>query len=415
MYNKRFKWPISKKDIVDYLSNNPINEKTEAVRVLQNLKEHISNNIFSVFSLWNPIDYKNAEIKYLDWLSLSQEIDSFFDDEYLKKYKYLIESIFKKKVNGREKSNFVAVSYEKFSKLPYYIEKYGTFKRDELDDLSRDSKISIEERYEINDFISTLKARQVNLSSNKIFYFDEKQFKYYSLLSSQYFSYKCFYESDITWHKHYFSINDLLNDIITFWIEVWLPQLNIDSIPEDYKKYFPSINRRIRYAMALHLIQDLRDKQERIIYTITDFEKYGSIAASKWRITEQLVERYLRSISQKINWYSISVEKGSPWDDAFGKIDLVVTVENIKTKVNLKKYFQITMQTNENVLRLKRKRVNDSLAQLLQVEIISLKRIVYLWKKFNRPIWGIWDLISIQDKVFLWKVLDAIIKKIESV
>ncbi|MEF2174836.1 MAG: hypothetical protein V3575_00065 [Candidatus Absconditabacteria bacterium] len=414
MSNKYFRGPITKKDIVDYLKKNPNSEKTEAVRALQDLKEHISSNVFSVFSLGNPMDYKNAEIKYLDGLSSSQQIDSYFDDDYIKQYKYLIESIFKKKHNTIEKANFAAVSYEKFSKLPYYIEKYGTFKRDELDQLARDSKLSIEERFEINDFISTLKARQINFTGNKVFYFDEKQFNYYDLLGYQYFSFKCFYEKDITGNKHYFSINDLLNDIVTFGVEVGLPQLDLSSLPLEFKKFFPSINRRLKYALALNLIQDLRDKQERIIYTITDFEKFGSIPTSKGRITEQLVERYFRSISQKINGYSISVERGSPGDDTFGKIDLVLSIDNLKTKVNVKKYFQITMQTNENVLNLKKRRIKNSFTQLLQVEIISLKRIVYLWKKFNRPIGGIGELLSIQDKVFLGKVLDSIIKNIKS-
>lgn len=414
MTKNYFRWPITKKEIDAYLKKTSISEKTEAVRTLQNLKEHISNNIFSVFSLWNPLDYKNAEIKYLDWLATIQQIDSYFDDEYIKQYKYLIESIFKKKWNWREKANFVTVSYEKFSKLPYYIEKYWTFKRDELEELSRDTKISIEERYEINDFLSTLKAKQINYSSNKCFYFDEKKFKYYDLIGNHYYNFKCFYELDISWNRHYFSINDLLNDIVTFWVEVWLPQLDVTSLPSNFKSFFPSVNRRLRYALALYLIQDLRDKQERIMYSITDFEKSGFNNNSKWKITEQLVEWYFRSVSQKISGYSIGVERWSPWDDAFWKIDLVLTIENLKTKINVRKRLQLTMQTNENVLKLKRKRTNNWLTKLIQVEIISLKRIIFLWRKFNRPIWGIWDLLSIQDKVFLWKVLDSIIKEIDS-
>lgn len=215
---------------------------------------------------------------------------------------------------------------------------------------------------------------------------------------------KCFYETDLEWNKNYFSYNTLLNYIDTFWLEVWLPHIDVNDIPDDIRKYFfPSMDRVLKKHMSVTILEWLRDKQEVLMNNLTDYklDKKDKSDVQAWFIAEKVVELEFRQLAD-LSEYNLKITKPSVWEDMVNKIDLFLELEDKKTGVKIHTELQITIRDD---LELKKQQIakrnkflqkqeNHTDSKLIDFTMKDLWKKLNFWKAHNRPIWKLSDTLD---------------------
>ena len=417
---KDYSWAINQKELRDFLNNSW--ENMDAVQKIQYIKEDVVSKIFNIWKLdsnW----FKNSEELYLLALEELESIDIANKDNYISVLKKEIENMSKKQtfdfLENKNKEAYIW-DFESFKEL---LNKFIYSNKSSLKNSLSDRFVNNKDKEEIKKYLKATNNESIENTRKRNFFFDEKIFEH-SLgnnMSSK--NIECFYEEDFSWNKNYFSINTLTNYIDTFWVEIWLAEIDMDSIPNDIrKKYFPSINRRIKSSMYKNILQDLRDKQEVLMYWFKDYELIEWINKDQksWFIAEKLVELEFRELSQ-LSEYNISIIRWSIWEDQQDKIDLYIVLEDKKTWIKIQDELQITLRED---IELKEEQIEKrnkilqskweySESQLIQFTLKDLWKKVHAWKYFNRPIWRLWDTFDEIEKTTIRETFKRLVWDLE--
>lgn len=375
---------IQKAQIADYLESDTHAEwSKKKVADLQNVKEAIAQTLFSNFEIQNP------EVKKFSNLEKNARLNKLWDQNYISDFK----------------------------KISQLVEKYAGYSDEELKKRSK-SMMSFTEIAELNEFLQLKHKKNSYLHKlvGREILFDEKAFdKYQTLLGDQDAdNVPCFFERDKSWMVYSFSLNDLVNDIKTFWIEDCMPFLNAIETSKIVKK-FPHFSRKLKHTLVKTHLQSYRDLQEEEMYGLPHYENNQQT----WKLAEQVVEWMFRHFAHLSQDYEIKVEKASIWEDVLGKVDLVVVLKNQKTWVSVKKELQITINTDETVLKKKKnqlKTVKNSKnidVDLLVFYFDALKLKVDLWKNYWSPVWGLQKLLNQEEKDFIAITFERIVGDLE--
>lgn len=234
---------------------------------------------------------------------------------------------------------------------------------------------------------------------------------------------KCFFETDLEWNKNYFSYNSLLNYIDTFWLEVWLPHIDVSDIPEDIRKYFfPSMDRVLKKHMSVTIIEWLRDKQEILMNNLTDYklDRKDKSDLQAWFIAEKVVELEFRQLAD-LSEYNIKISKPSVWEDMINKVDLFLELEDKKTGIKVHTELQITIRDDlelkkqqivkRNKFLQKQEDYTDS--KLIDFTMKDLWKKLNFWKSHNRPIWRLSDTLDDIEKTTIRDTFKRLVSWLE--
>ncbi len=405
---KKYNGPIKKNEIYDYMENNENKKEKQAVEKIQKLKEDITQRLFSELK---PIDipkFQEAESDYLKALEGKQEVNVFEDDIYKEKINF--EKIFK---NEKDPSYV-----ERFKIVSSLCSKYWDEDIHELKNLLNDDILSPEEKMEIQKFLKIARIESVKNTWKRKIYFDYQILEDKKFRLEEKFNIPCFFEQDEKWNKNFLSLNALLKDLQSFWQEIGYPQLT-SELSEEYKKFFPSVQRRIKMALSKNFLSYYRDQQEVLMYDFLDYEKKEwNLKNKKWFATEQVVERMFRHFANLDQKYKIDIQKASIWEDQRDKVDLIIKIQNKQSKISIEKELQITTNTSPNVLKKKRKQIkqrhnNWNNLELVRVELENIERKLNIWQKLKRPVWWLQDLLSIEDKKFLKETYNRLVDELK--
>lgn len=391
----------------------------EWVKKIQEIKEDIISWIYSIWKIdsrW----IKDLEKLYLSALEELEWIEFDGKNDYINSSRKDIEWMFK-----QQTENFLA-------ERKWYIWDFDSFilllnkyiwinKRDLYKSLS-DRFVSNKDKSEIKKYLSIMNIDLIEKTRKRDLNFDDDIFKS-NLLDDNYKNIECFYEIDFNWNKNYFSINTLLNYIDTFWFEIWLFELDIESIPNNIKnKYFPSINKKIKVSMYKTIIQELRDKQEILMYWFKDYEitDWSNKEKQSWFIAEKVIELEFRELS-KLSDYKISISRWSVWEDQQNKIDLFIILEDQKTGITIKDELQITLKTDLSLKNRQIKKRNKILqeqweyteSKLINFTLKDLWQKSHVWKYYNRPIWKLSDTLDDIEKSTIREIFKRLVEKLE--
>jgi len=462
-----YTWAITKEQIKQSIDNLP-KWLSEWVEMIQKLKEYIVWNIFSVLELdWTKVqeaeeeyikalkslqdideskeDYALKMKEQIDWMSKNQTLNYYLwwwlrkrikkwnrnakFDKFRWKSKREINNMegengiwkeeyykFLKVVDFRQMKKSYLNSFTKFSNFPwkYSWKTLSTYK----DDLH----MSVEEKQDLDIYTSSiLNKNNKRNTRSKTISFDKDIFN--NSYEDDEKNIKCFFEEDFDWNIRYFSYNDLINDIEVFWVETWIHKIDENDIPEDIrKKYFPSLNRRIKTTMYNNLLWELRDQQEMLMYGFKnyDLESSDDISYQNWLIAEKVVEWYFKKLANFSN-YNIKIQKASVWEDRRKKIDLFVILEDKKSWVNIEKQLQITLQKNVSVkerqIMKRKKALQNSGSEFTDIELVQLtfwdlSEKLRIWQFFNRPVWWIDDLLDSWERELMGTTFNRIVSEL---
>lgn len=398
---------ISKDDIKKFIENNN-SEKWASVKKIQEIKEDAVKRLIKWFSQeWIKfIDPKLVWWIEKDYFEILKKYDGYIDENYdYSQDKKKIEQMFKENIFDKNYvgnfqeilwSNMIEISKEKLQNRKKEFEikwqKMSQKEKGEFEAIKRIIGLLS------NNNIENTRSRKIN--------FDKDEFN----KSQDKFNIACFFEEDKNWNKNYFSANQLLNDLETFGVEVWYPDINWSTVSENNE--FISLQKFIKLALVKNILNKYRDYQEILMYDLRDYEKQYSKNQYQNKsgvLAEKVVERYFRDIANDDGENSIKIKKASAWEDQKNKVDLIIQLKNKKTWINIEKELQLTINKNEDVLQQKRIQIErqnknwNSNLDLLKLELNLLDQKVNIWRNSDRPIWWIWDLLSIEDQEFLKK------------
>ncbi len=414
MNRNNYSWAINIDQINDYIDSN----NTSSVNKIQEVKQSIVKKILSTINI-DSKEFKEAFSSYLNDLEEKNWKKNFKKDKILKEYKLLIDWLYNSNLEFEESYIW------NFSILRDFLFKYwNTHYLDLLNDL-KNKKVPKREEENLSYYLSRInnKNKYPNSPSREVF-FDEDSFY---IETENWFdskNAKCFYEQDQSWNKNYFSLNDLLSYIDTFWWEIWLPIVDVETIPEDIRKtHFPSINRKIKYHMYKWLIRDLRDKQEVIMYWFTDYENtfWQDNSMKSWFIAEKIVELEFRR-SALDSWYDIKIEKWSIWEDQEFKVDLFIVLQDKKTWFSIKEEIQITIRDDISLKQIQIDKRNKYLkeiwdnhteSELVKFMLNNLSTKLQFWRSFNRPIWKISEVLDYAEQKTITSTFERLSKKMQ--
>ena len=420
---------IDEEKIKDFLASSW--ENLEAVEKIQDIKKDIVSRIFNVWKL-NSLWIKKSEELYLLALEELEGIDIPNKDNYISTLKKDIENMSKNQTADflGEKAWYIW-GFESFKDL---LNKYISSNNKHLRNLLYDRLVSDKEKNGIEKYLKVIKSRAPENTRKRNFFFDESLFN--KLLNNNMNSkdIECFYEEDFSWEKNYFSINTLTNYIDTFWVEIWLAEIDMQSIPDDIrKKYFPSINRKVKSSMYKNILQDLRNKQEILMYGFKDYDKIEKSSEdyeggwlikwnniSSWFIAEKIIELEFRELA-KLSEYNISIIRWSVWEDQQDKIDLYIVLEDKKTWIKIQDELQITLRED---LSLKKRQIDKrnkilkknwdlSESQIIEFIMKDLQKQLHVWTYFNRPIWRLWDTLGELEKTTIRDTFKRLVWELE--
>ncbi len=456
---------ISKKEINDWInSSNTVN--SIATAKIQATKELIVSKISSAIS--NKIDSKDyieQEKTYIDVIEAIEWINIWNKDELIKSKKQELEATTKrqspdyflwdilKKYESLRKNE----SINKFRNIPYHLASKQEWFKEYTHFLNLEKKVSIlnwynasfekykdypnkyawlskfetiwsasakDEKNDINYYLDIISNdNEKKNTRSKELWFDINVFN--NSQEENHKNIRCFYENDFAWNKRYFSINELLNDLETFWIESGIPSINQDSIPSNIRnQFFPSINRRIRHISYSKIISEMRDKQEILLYWFKDYEliSWEKNDKKEWFLAEKIVEWIFRNMAN-YSWYNIQVKKASIWEDQNNKIDLIISLEDKKTWINIEKQLQLTIKDDTSIKekqiekrKIELKNLNREFTdiELIKLTLWDLWKKTKVWQHFNRPIWWIKDLLSGNELELLQVTFDRISSELEN-
>lgn len=419
--SKDFSTTISKDDIQNFIQKHP-GERWALVENIQNMKEDTVKRLLQWFShneikYINPQLVKGIEKEYFDLLkNEDQNMQIRPDVDYVRSSKD-IEQMFKKHEFGPKyignfqqivDKNILEISRDKL-----------LYRRKEL--LSLSTKITNEEKQDLQNITAMLwllSQQNIENTKSRTIYFDTERFD----STTNAFSVQCFFEQDIQGNKNYFSLNDLLNDLETFGVESGYPVLDISSLWWQHI-VFTWAQKHIKLALIKNILAKYRDYQEVVMYDFKDYEKHITEKDYQNRngvLAEKIVEWTFRHFANLNNDYHIQVKKASIWQDQKNKIDLIIQIQDKKSGVNIQKELQLTVNNDKSVLSNKRiqilrqKNIRNADLDLVELELHLLWQKMTVWRNMERPVWGIYRLLSFEDKDLLRKTYTRIIDELQS-
>ncbi len=394
-----YKWAITEDEIQDFINTNET-ESSDSVRKIQNAKKRLVELILSGEKI-TPKQFSRLEDSYLKSLWELKDLDIETKTSSWKLKQSLIDMDTPQTVGYLGENSWYIKRLEEFEKI---LNKYIGYPLKDIQRLLWDELISREEKEEIRKYLSVMRENTIENTRKRILNFDSDIFNQ-NIENIKPKNIECFYEEDFEWNKNYFSLDTLLNYTETFWIEIWLPEIKIEDIPENIrKKYFPSTNRKIKTSIYKNLLQDLRDKQEVLMYDFDDYEKQNNENKNKKEgfIAEKIVELEFRRLAGISDKYNISITKASIWEDQKNKVDLFISLKDKKTWISVKEELQITLKENTEIKQQQIKRRNHILqkswdtseSQLVEFTMSNLSKKIHTWRYFNRPIWKLSDTLD---------------------
>lgn len=424
---KRFTDSIQKQDIQNFISTNK-NEKWAIVKKIQEMKEDSIQRIIKWFSqpeikCINPELIKWAEKEYFkllqdeDWKnSGGQTINPLFDTNIAKKES---ENMFKThEFTPDYIKTFHTISHSNLLEIPKHklIQRKKELSSNSMHLWIKDK----EELASITTMLDLLDTKNISPTKSRSVLFDSQQL---TTAPTDMFNIQCFFEQDKQGHKHYFSLYELLNDLETFGVESWYPVVDTSNMGI-YTKYFATAQKSIKLALIKNILAKYRDYQEVVMYWLKDYEKEmnnSNYNNKSGILAEKVVEWSFRDLAllQK-DVYGVKVTKASVGQDQYNKIDLIIQIKNKKSWINIQKELQLTINNDERVLSHKRQQIRrqqelrQSNLDLLPLELSLLDQKMTLWKNMDRPIWGLNDILSLEDKEFLKTTFERIITEIQT-
>lgn len=412
-----FRHTVQKNNIKNFIEYNEWKEP-DIVKKIQKLKEDSMTRLVKSFSqekikFIDPMLIKWVEKDYFDLIKENDnKIDNNFD--YGKQQKE-IEMMFKK--NSFEEDYIWKFEKESENNLIETPIWKLINRRDELYKIKPKSNREIKELTKIKNTLKLLDNRNLQNTKSRTILFDENEFK---TLDDK-FNVQCFYEQDKQWNKNYFSVNELLNDLETFGVESGYPKIKVDSLGK-FEKKFATVQKFVKVALLKNILAKYRDYQEVVMYGFYDNEKHKWERwhdSKTWILAEKVVEWSFRDYANLDDKYKVNIKKASIWEDQAHKVDLIIQIQDKKTWINIEKELQLTVNNEENILKHKREQIakqkirRDTNLDLVTLELGWLTQKVTLWRNMDRPIWGLNDLLSIEDKEFLKKTYNRIVEKLD--
>lgn len=417
--SNNFKSMITPDDIQNYTDEN-IGNKGQVVKKIQNIKKNIVRNIYKDFSTDGPkiIDpslIKGIEKEYHKLLQrednkinrefhheqYSQDMkDMFIPQEFSNDYIWDFNNL-------RNTSLIETPKWKLDARKKFLNTTYANLWPKDKEELKR-----------LNIITKLLDSNTIKNTRSRTIHFDVQELS----KAKNNFNAQCFFEQDKNWNKHYFSFNELLNDLETFGIESGYPVLDTKwlQIPG-----IPNAQKHIKLALVKNILEKYRDYQEILMYNFKDYEKhiqenpFSNYNNQKWILAEKVVEWSFRNFANLEDRYDIKVKKSSVGEDQKNKIDLLVEVKDKTSWVNITKELQLTLDHDPDVLNYKKQQIAREKTNraadldLLQLELSLLDQKMTLWKNMDRPIWWLNDLLSIEDKEFLKNTFERIIIEIQ--
>ena len=415
-----FRHTIKKNNIQNFVKYNEW-DKSDIVQKIQNMKENTVDRLIKSFSQEN--------IKFIDPMLIKWIEKEYF--ELLKNYDWNINNNFdytkqQKEIEKMFKIHSFDDAYlSKFKKhhdnklLDIHIRTLLDRRKDLLKKSSKWPR-DYDELKKINKALSLMNTNNIKNTKSRNVLFDKELFEQSENYSDK-FNIQCFYEQDKQWNKNYFSVNELLNDLETFWVESWYPKLKLESL-WNHDKEFKVVQKFIKLALVKNILAKYRDYQEVVIYNFKDYEKlewWEWHKNQEWVLAEQIVERSFRDYANLDDRHEVKIKKASIWEDQAHKVDLILQVKDKKTWINIEKELQLTVNSKDNVLQNKKiqikrqKEIRHTDLDLVKLELNWLAQKATVWRNSDRPIWGLNSLLSIEDKEFLKHTYDRIIENLD--
>ncbi len=316
---------------------------------------------------------------------------------------------------------------QQFGRAKELIWKYMYYSIEDLQQRVQSPRLSPQEKDEIQWWINlNNKAKEFlkneQLIAQKDILFDEQLFQKYGVAWNAKDSIPCFYEQDTQGNKNFFSLNDLINDVITFDNKRYIPLVD-DLQLKAITKHFPHFSRALKYATTYTNLEELRDRQEQIMYGLPNYRDtpfYVDGENNKVSIghfAEKVVEWMFRHFAQLSQEYDIKVIRASTWEDIINKVDLVLQIKNKRTWVHVEKELQLTTNRSPEILSKKR----EQLAQMKwkkgkDIELIQLvfddlyDKYKLRWA-FGAPVGGLKTILDLEEKDLLGKTYERIVEE----
>lgn len=378
------------------------------VTKLQNLKKEAISAIIN----WPEDKLVNSEKARTTWKEYLHTMTNWWHFKQKNKPKGFNFEEINRAFESPDESAWEYILAFYMNKNLHIIEKYENTPRLELIREFNNNKTKRPAKREIGTFLDlTSCSHKAPPCKRKNVYFDEESFSEEDPLNI-----RCFYEEDSYWNQNCFSYNELMNEAITFWYEIWAPILN--WIPEELrKKYYPSWERKIKKLLAENYVEKLRDKQEILMYNLPDYEFKDSRNTSGL-VAEKVVELMFRNLSCENN-IDLKIRKWSVWEDIVKKEDLFITLEDKEKGIKIEKRIQLTISKSENLIHKKRAQLRKVYketheeVELVQITMNNLLEKCNYWRKSNRPIAWLRKIISDEDKEIIEKTFFDIVDELK--
>ena len=422
------------------------NSEQEIVKNIQWIKKDIIKKIFwkkmfnSQDEIWVFKDYLE---KYKNNLEKSNLIEKEKNEiiwkinnilknkDFLKDYKVQFEKFYKKQTPDSLIKDFSVLWEENLEKIKWYngffeeniqmFLKFSFVNKMDLKNILK-SKITRKEKEITERYLNFLQIKKVPNSRAKNIYVENIEWNFSK-------NDDIFVEKDFEWNNHFFSFNDILNDLETFWIECW--NINFEN-SEELKWEIQSPERQIKTALAKNNLLEKRNQQENLIFWFKERDLLENKDERNWFSAEKIVEWFFRYSAQHIEEENpnlkIKIIQASKWEDEKEKNDLFIKVKNLNTWISIQKELQMTLNSNPDVLKHKRFQIErrkkdekniwkDIDLELLHLQNLDFARALKIWRLSNRPIWWLKEIFSNEDKKYLEetfsRILEKIVKKIK--
>ena len=317
---------------------------------------------------------------------------------------------------------------QQFGKAKELLGKYMYYAIEDLQQRVQSPRLSPQEKNEMQSWINlNNKAKeflkQEQLVAQKDILFDEQLFHKHIRAWDPKDAIPCFYEQDTQGNKNFFSLNDLINDVITFDNKRYIPLVD-DLQLKAISAHFPHFSRALKRATTYTNLEELRDRQEQIMYGLPNYEDppfYVDGENNKVSIghfAEKVVEWMFRHFAQLSQEYDIKVIRASSWEDIINKVDLVLQIKNKRTWVHVEKELQLTTNRSPEILSKKREQLakmkwaKGKDIELIQLVFDDLYDKYKLRWAFGAPVGGLKTILDLEEKELLGKTYERIVEEL---
>lgn len=420
----KFEKTVSKDDIQNFVDHTK-DKKWNVVQKIQTMKEDTVKRLLQWFSqqelkFINPGLVKWIEKEYFELLQQNDR-DTSNGANINPSFDYTAEGIDTEKMF--KKHEFTENYIQKFQNI--YTQNILEIPKAKLIKRQRELKTNIhlwknekEELSTLNTILPLMDTKNIENTKSRNIMFDSHEF----VQSTDKFNIECFFEQDKQGNKHYFSVNQLINDLETFGIESGYPALDETTLWV-YTKELYTVQKFIKLALVKNILAKYRDYQEVVMYDFKDYEKYTTEKEYNNKsgiLAEKVVEWSFRNFANLDDTYEVSIKKASVGQDQKNKIDLIIQIKDKKSGINIQKELQLTLAHDEYILQNKRiqidrqKHIRHTDLDLLELELHLLEQKVTLWRNMDRPIWWLNNLLSLEDKEFLKETYKRIVQELQT-